>query len=219
MNRTYIIQSIINATKSQRYLEIGVQAGINFNKIKCRNKTGVDPVLPSFMTAHEKTSITKNEYGGLTSLFQCTSDEFFYQYPQFSHANSFDVAFIDGLHLAEQVSKDIINCANHACTNKAFIIVHDCNPTKEELQRREPVVAEWCGDVWKGWIWCKRVNGFTVDCDYGVGIIDISKTDDIFDIDFNYTDINMTYEQFDLKREELLNLKSVDFFKEWVSKL
>ena len=52
MKRTDIIQSLINKTSAENYLEIGVSAGENFRDIKCKNKVGVDPELSTPATIH-----------------------------------------------------------------------------------------------------------------------------------------------------------------------
>ena len=49
MKRTDIIQSLINKTSAENYLEIGVSAGENFRDIKCKNKVGVDPEVLSLI--------------------------------------------------------------------------------------------------------------------------------------------------------------------------
>ena len=60
--------------------------GRNFDKIISRKKTGVDPYP------------TKK----ITGLHQITSDEFFK-----INENYFDIIFVDGLHLENQVDKDL----------------------------------------------------------------------------------------------------------------
>ena len=82
-----IINKLINSKKFKSYLEIGCQSDVNFSKIKIENKVGVDP-----------------QSGGTLRM---TSDEFFSQ-----NKDTFDLIFIDGLHIHEQVLKDIDNSLN-----------------------------------------------------------------------------------------------------------
>jgi hypothetical protein len=93
INRTSIINHLIKKYNVKNYLEIGIRDGANFNQIKLKNKYGVDP---------EPSSDCKGE-----SIFLMTSDEYF-DYIKESKIK-FDLIFIDGLHLEEQVTKDIQN--------------------------------------------------------------------------------------------------------------
>ena len=53
-----------------------------------------------------------------------TSDEFFSQ-----NKETFDLIFIDGLHIHEQVLKDIDNSLN-VLNENGVILLHDCLPAK-----------------------------------------------------------------------------------------
>ena len=48
----------------------------------------------------------------------------------------FDLIFIDGLHLANQVQKDIENSLKFI-KDEGFIVLHDCNPPSEYHQRED----------------------------------------------------------------------------------
>ena len=124
-----VINEIINKNKYKKYLEIGTQHGATFKSIKCNNKICVDP---------------DKLYKDLT--FNETSDEFFNH-----NKETFDIIFIDGLHLYEQVLKDIDN-ALEVLNEGGTIVVHDILPTDEKMQKREPTGGSWTGDVWKAWI-------------------------------------------------------------------
>ena len=97
----------------------------------------------------------------------------------------FDVIFIDGLHLAEQVERDIDNSLN-ILKNDGFIVLHDCNPPTEWHCRESydfhfsPAKGSWNGTVWKSFLnkrFDKSLRCCCIDIDWGVGII--SKTMDI----------------------------------------
>lgn len=136
------------------YLEIGTQnANVNFHKIICHDKISVDP-NPVF-DIH----------------YRMTSDDFFASIP---HTMMFDLIFIDGLHIHEQVLKDIDNSLQHLLPNGS-IVIHDCLPTKESMQVREEHLDEWTGDVWKAIAILRmtrpNLNIRTYDMDYGCALI------------------------------------------------
>lgn len=58
------------------------------------------------------------------------------------------LAFIDGLHLFEQVLRDFINIEKYASA-KTVVLIHDCFPPTEISARRDRVTDFWTGDVWK----------------------------------------------------------------------
>ena len=190
MKRTEIIQSLINKTNAKKYLEIGMGPGINFSNIKCEYKICVDPTPTVPVT------------------FNLTSDEFFKQ-----NNETFDVIFIDGLHWAEQVYKDIINSLN-VLNDDGYIICHDINPHSEFIQQypQPKAESEWTGDCWKAWVKLRsendKLNMFVVDTDYGCGIISRGRQSLI-----KINDV-LTWEDLNNNRISLLNLISIDEFKQ-----
>jgi len=191
MNRTNIIQSIIDKIKAKKYLEIGIADGANFNKIECDYKISVDP-NPVCSVTHK-----------------VESDVFFK-----TNLEKFDVIFIDGLHESDQVYKDIINSLE-ILENGGYIICHDMNPTKREMQEPFDINnSEWCGDCWKAWVKLRKENNniymYTVDTDYGCGIISKGHQD-VINIDTDYS-----YESLEQNREIFLNLISVEEFKKMI---
>jgi len=82
-----LIEYLDNKYKFSSYLEIGCNDNELFSRIKIKNKIGIDPVI-----------------GGNMKI---TSDDFFNQ-----NKDYFDCIFIDGLHIYDQVKKDIVNCIN-----------------------------------------------------------------------------------------------------------
>lgn len=192
MERTDIIQTLINKIGAKSYLEIGISNGANFKKIVCENKVCVDP-----------EPLSKADY-------ILTSDEFFKQ-----NDRTFDVIFIDGLHHADQVHHDIINSL-HVLREGGYIICHDMNPQKEEHQIIPFRGGTWNGDCWKAFVSLRRdrsdLEMFTVDTDYGCGIIRKGTQEPL---DINPGD-ELTYADFDKNRKEWLNLiTSEEFEKEF----
>lgn len=188
------------------YLEIGVRnPNDNFNKIIAKNKFSVDPGI---------------EFENNSVDFKVTSDEFFSGLKNNEFLNSeikFDVIFIDGLHLANQVKKDIENSLNYLNPN-GFIVLHDCNPPSEYHAREDfyndltPAKKSWNGTTWKAFVEFRKKDEFSsicVDTDWGVGIITKA-------IDFGKTNVidNEFYEYkiFNEFRKESLNLVQYEDF-------
>lgn len=167
-----IINYLLSTFKrSTIYLEIGVRnPEDNFNKINATTKYSVDPGI---------------EFKANPVDFKVTSDEFFKRLREgnfLSKDTLFDVIFIDGLHLAEQVDRDIEN-ALEFIKEDGFIILHDCNPPTEWHAREEhnytisPAGQQWNGTTWKAflkWRYVPIIHSCCIDTDWGVGII--SKT-------------------------------------------
>lgn len=186
MTRTQIIQSLIDLHGYKSYLELGVQNGVNFNAVKCNNKVGVDPDRKSKAT-----------------IFQ-PSDLFFTL-----NSETFDIIFIDGLHEADQVMRDLENA--YVCLNKGgVIVVHDCNPEKEIHQRVPRESKIWNGDVWKAFIQFRSDDDFVIDTDCGVGII--WQGGGVHSVDL-FNGLELVWTNFVQNKKRWLNLISVDEFK------
>ncbi len=205
MKRLELINSIIKKEGYKKYLEIGVntpaQPGWVHNKIDVEVKHGVDPA--------EKVNAT----------FKMTSDEFFENHI----STKYDIVFIDGLHLFEQVHRDILNSLKWLNEN-GTIVVHDCNPLLEKTQVREHTSGAWHGDVWKAILKLRMENPeleiYTVDTDEGCAVIRtgyqrLFKTNEKEIYNFNF---------FNLHRKEILNLINIREFKiklgtaDWIDK-
>jgi hypothetical protein len=195
VRRYDLINHIIKNRNYKKYLEIGVRNPNkgNFNKIIIENKTGVDP----------------NPIVEQNNIIKSTSDNFFKNTEE-----KYDIIFIDGLHLEEQVDKDIINSLNHINEN-GIILVHDCNPITEFMQRENYEVngkfPSWNGTVWRS-IAKLRMNRSdlkikVVNTDSGVGLIEKSENEQLFP-----NCKNLNYDFLDSNREKLLNLIDTDLF-------
>ena len=192
--RIDIINYLIKKYNYKTYLEIGVQNGISFRAIELpiENKIGVDPDLFSKATIH------------------LPSDEFFKE-----NKKTFDIIFIDGLHETNQVDKDIINALD--CLNKdGIIVLHDCNPIKEEHQAVPRVSKHWNGDVWKSIVKFQLKNVAysvcVVDTDEGIGLIKRLENGEFES--FVVSEDLLTYENLERHRQLWLNLISVEEFKQ-----
>ena len=147
-SRFDIINKIIKKKKFESYLEIGCQSDVNFSKIIIKNKIGVDP-----------------QSGGTHRM---TSDDFFKQ-----NKSTFDLIFIDGLHVYEQVLKDIENSLK-VLNDNGVILIHDCLPAKIWHQTIPQTHSSWNGDVWKSIVKSRTridIDTYTIEADQGLGLI------------------------------------------------
>lgn len=193
INRTTIINDLIKKFNYKSYLEIGVERGLNFSEIECDLKIGVDPDRSTMADCH------------------MDSDTFFK-----INGREWDLIFIDGLHTAKQVLDDI-NDSLMTLSPRGSIVVHDCNPRSKEIQEGEPRPVNWTGDVWKSWsryVLYSDYETFTVDTDYGVGIL--------FKPNWSVKgpkddDRALTYENLEANRKKWLNLITVEEYQQWIS--
>ena len=193
-SRTSIINHLIQKNQLKSYLEIGVRDGRNYNKILAPYKVGVDPYPRKL----------------INGLRQETSDVFFK-----NNNETFDIIFIDGLHLNTQVDKDIKNSLS--CLSKdGYIILHDCNPPTEFHQRENYEVngsyPTWNGTTWKSYAKIRMTDEslslYCINCDWGVGVIRRGEAK-LFPLNKN-----LEFEFLERNRKELLNLISVKKFLE-----
>lgn len=160
MKRYELLTDLVYRFNYQSYLEIGVQnSDVNFNKVDEgleMRRIGVDPD-PS----------AEAEY-------PLTSDVFFEEWKMGGQA--FDLIFIDGLHHADQVYRDMENSLRHL-SPVGTIVVHDCKPRNYAAQVVPRTQVEWNGDVWRGWCRFRAkahefgIEMFVLDTDDGCGII------------------------------------------------
>ena len=191
-SRTDILNFLIKNNNYKTYLEIGVRnPNDNFNKIKIDHKDGVDP--------------------NANCNYPITSDHFFEK-----NNTHYDLIFIDGLHLEDQVKKDIENSIKYLNEN-GTIIVHDCNPIEKEHQKEEYTGGTWNGTTWKGFVHFRLHNPelkmAVIDLDHGCGIIK-KGTQTLF----TPSPKELDWEFLVKHRESLLNLISVSEFKKQFAK-
>jgi hypothetical protein len=123
-NRVAIVNLLLSQKASGNYLEIGCAENYLFDSVLAKNKTGVDP-----------------ERGGTHKL---TSDEFF----QRGVSEKYDVIFIDGLHVYDQVRRDLVNSLR--CLAKdGWVALHDMYPRNWKEEHVPRLAGAWTGDVWK----------------------------------------------------------------------
>lgn len=185
MERYDIINTLIAKNKYKSYLEIGTQHGKAFVNIDIPYKICVDP---------EKV------FDGLTH--EMTSDQFFKE-----NKETFDIIFVDGLHLEEQSTIDIKNSLK-VLNDGGSIVVHDCLPHCEEF-----IQVCWNGTVFRSIIDLRYNNPDVcidvVDSDNGCGVIRKGKQEVYNKVDIEQAKV---YDYFADNRKELMNVISVDEF-------
>ena len=181
-----IINKIIIKKNYTSYLEIGCFKDETFNQINIKKKIGVDPVS-----------------GGNLRM---TSDKFFIE-----NKEKFDLIFIDGLHVYEQVIKDIFNSIKVLKEN-GIILVHDCLPRKLWYQTPTRMSDTWNGDVWKAIVECRtleNIDTYTCLADEGIGVIKVQKNNNLLNLNLSNFK-NLKYKEYYTNRESLMNIISVE---------
>ena len=149
--RAEFLNGVLSQFHEPNYLEIGVNEGQTFFEVSASHKVAVDP---RFVFDVEKARESQNG----SEFFEVTSDEYFSTIS--SHANPFDVIYLDGLHTFEQTLRDFINSIE-VLKPGGVIVIDDVLPTsyqaglpsqldsfkvKEFLKDED---ASWMGDTYK----------------------------------------------------------------------
>ena len=118
------------------YLEIGVAEGKSIRLARCR-AVGIDPGFKIVFPIDNDLA-----------LMRTTSDEYFSRENPLepTGGQSFDLAFIDGLHLFEFALRDFINTERH-CNEQSLIVFDDMLPRTVDEAARERHTVAWTGDV------------------------------------------------------------------------
>jgi SAM-dependent methyltransferase len=124
-NRVAVVNLLLAHALGGDYLEIGCAGNDLFDAVMAGRKVGVDPAR-----------------GG---THRQTSDAFFETW----EGGGFDVVFIDGLHLYEQVRRDLAG-ALRLLRPGGWIAIHDMLP-RDWLEEHVPQIRTrgWTGDGWK----------------------------------------------------------------------
>ena len=120
------------------YFEIGVRKGKSLGLSRARS-VGVDPFF----------EISRELHCDL-HLVRATSDEFFARPHPFAHFDRpvFDLAFIDGMHLAEFALRDFINTEKYSHPT-SVVVIDDVLPRNAAEAARRQGRGAWAGDVFK----------------------------------------------------------------------
>lgn len=200
MKRWNVINALLDRCDERRFLEIGVGSGQTARQVRADEKWGVDPRSDSPEEPYDYLVRTESDYffGRLYS------------------GRLFDVVFIDGLHHAKQVYRDVCNALNHLAAG-GIIVMHDCNPQSETAQAVPRQQSEWNGDCWKAVVKLRaehpELDVFTIDTDQGLGVVRQVPSDSI---DVDGEPFDLTWSDLVQDRERLLGLISPS---EWEQRL
>ncbi len=138
MHKHELLTELHRRLRPRSYFEIGVRTGKSMELSRVPS-IGVDPFY----------EITRELHCDL-HLVRTTSDEFFARAHPFAHFEEgvFDLAFIDGMHLAEFALRDLINTERHSHPG-SVIVIDDVLPRNVREASREHVSGAWAGDVFK----------------------------------------------------------------------
>ncbi|MQA73290.1 MAG: class I SAM-dependent methyltransferase [Solirubrobacterales bacterium] len=140
-----VLRWIHEILRPPNYVEIGVRKGVSLRMaLEGTRRIGVDP-SPMLHTEYPDTRI-----------FALPSDEFFARHDLDDLLGAkVALAFIDGLHLFEQVLRDFVHLERHS-DPATVILLHDCLPFDEPTSRREQTMDFYSGDVWKAALALRR---------------------------------------------------------------
>jgi hypothetical protein len=230
MNRTSVIQQIIDKKKAVTYLEIGLANGDNFMPIKAGRKVAVDPYFTIRLYANLIRWLLRNPSSLAARYYQTTSDNYF---SRRRSIDLFDVVFIDGLHTFEQSLKDVTHALD-VLNEKGVIVLHDCNPPNDTAAL--PMLSwehardldlpgwtgAWCGDIWKTVCFLRSqrtdLKVFVLDCDFGLGIVTRGIPEGRLNLSEERLE-KMTYNDLAGDKVGFLNLKNSDYLSEFLATL
>lgn len=138
MKYTDLLGHLHRGLQPEVYLEIGVRDG-NSLRLADSLSIGIDP---RFNIVHEVRCDVR--------LYRMTSDDFFHNEDVFTITGGrrVDLAFIDGLHLAEYAFRDVLNTLS-VIRFGGLIVLDDVVPSSMDIATREQLPGAWTGDVYK----------------------------------------------------------------------
>jgi len=137
MNYLTALSLLHDILSPKNYVEIGCREGMSLSLSKCP-AIGIDPDFE-----------IRTELSSPTRLFSQTSDDFFARRNlQALLGGPVDLAFVDGMHRAEFVLRDILNLERYS-TPDSIVVVDDVLPEQIEWTSRERKTQAWTGDVYK----------------------------------------------------------------------
>jgi hypothetical protein len=138
VRRHQLLRGIHELLQPRSYFEIGVSTGISMRLSRTKS-VGVDP----FFTIEKELLCDLH-------LVRSSSDEFFTRKHPFAHFDEpvIDLAFIDGMHLAEYALRDVINTERHT-RSTSVIVIDDMLPRDVPEASRDRITRAWAGDVYK----------------------------------------------------------------------
>jgi hypothetical protein len=139
VKRHQLLRELHRLVQPRTYLETGIQRGVSLALSRVPS-VGIDP---EFSVEHELATDVH--------LVRSGSDEFFARPEPLAHLPEpvVDLAFIDGMHLAEYALRDVVAVERYT-TASSVILVDDVLPRDAEMTRRVRIGRDrWTGDVYK----------------------------------------------------------------------
>lgn len=157
-----VLNYVARCIRAHRYLEISVGPSETLERVNVPEKWVVNPTLPE--SQHRAASliapVDSDAFIRMTMAERARWD------------GTFDLVFIDGDHIANLVEREA-RCALDLLSEGGVLVLHDCNPHTELMQRVPGEGGEWTGDVWKA-VARLRSAGYRIEVlasDYGIGIL------------------------------------------------
>jgi hypothetical protein len=137
-SRHELLIELHEVLKPRTYLEVGVHVGKSLALSRTRT-IGIDPMFA-----------VDREIECDVQLARTTSDEFFARTDPlaFFEGQPIDLAFIDGMHLAEFALRDFMNVEKYMSPT-GVILLDDMLPRNALEASRERQTSAWAGDVFK----------------------------------------------------------------------
>jgi hypothetical protein len=138
LNRHQFLKALHELTSPRTYLETGIQRGDSIALSRVPS-VGIDPEFS--IKAEVITDV---------HLARTTSDEFFARREPLAHLPRpvIDLAFIDGMHLAEYALRDYL-AVERFTTPASVIVFDDMLPRTLDEAARHRHTTSWTGDVYK----------------------------------------------------------------------
>lgn len=138
MNRHQFLAALHKVLRPRTYLEIGVDDG----KSLTLSRVPSIAIDPAFRVTREIATDVQ--------LARVTSDEFFARRDPLAHLPRpcLDLAFIDGMHLAEFALRDFMNIERF-CEPGSVIVLDDMLSRNIDEAARDRHTGPWTGDVYK----------------------------------------------------------------------
>lgn len=138
MGRHRFLAALHEALQPRTYLEIGVNDGGSLRLSRTKS-IGVDPDFAIEREVHCDLQLVRQ-----------TSDEFFAREDPLAHFGGLpiDLAFIDGMHLAEFSYRDFLNVERLASVG-GVVVMDDMLPRNAQEAARNRRTRAWAGDVFK----------------------------------------------------------------------
>ena len=188
ISRIIVIKKLIKKINNQdlNYLELGCDLDQTFSQIDLKNKIGVDPVR-----------------GG---NIRKTSDNFFKD-----NTKEFDIIFIDGSHLIEDVHNDVINSLKFL-KEGGYVLLDDVLPVYELFTLRRRVTLKSHQDAYKIIFLLNQIKDiefYYLPYDHGLGLIKVNKKLNDLNFHINYDDFTFLDYLDNLKKAKMININDL----------